>query len=57
MWHDLVLKIHRAVHSVHAPTHAVYFLAVACEAHGLYGYVAAVLFVISLFDLSEGRGA
>jgi hypothetical protein len=46
----------RFLHSGHKWTHMAYFGLVCVESHGLYGYAAGALFVLTLFDTFGSGG-
>jgi hypothetical protein len=45
--------MHHIMQRSQTPAHCLYFAAVAIEAHGLYGFVAAILLVITLPEILE----
>lgn len=47
---------HHFFHRGHNVAHLTYFGAVFVEAHGMYGKVAAVLFVLTLLELFHFGG-
>lgn len=47
----------RLAKKAHGPAHLLYFLGVAVESHGFYGYAAMVCLVLGVVSMIEGGEA